>query len=456
MKASIYELSLRSSGEHKRFSFYREYLRSQYLKTEEIRHRQWGQLQKLASHAYKSCDFYQSRFKSCGFDAAHFDNLKQFSVIPPLTKSEIQNHVESLIASNWPRKDLIENFTGGSTGQPLRLLHDRARHESRTGATMRHDAWAGRRWGDRVALFWGAPVDAPIATYRYRIRRWLAGQQLWLNTGNLKVDDFPKFNEELKEFQPAVIIAYANSLALFARFLKENKLAACAPRGIITSAEILTEESRELIQDVFGCPVFNRYGCREVSVIASECERHDGLHIMAEGLYVEVVDPNGQPVAEGETGDILVTDLLNYAMPLIRYRIGDRGSWVTGECACGRGLPRLKSIAGRVTDFVVGSDRQLVSGVFLATYVIAQRPSLGRVQIIQSRLGHVHFRVCPGSGFDLETDRNYLFTEMRKHVGPLEMGLELVDEIPPERSGKLLFCKSEIPQSDLVCPNAVL
>ena len=112
-------------------------------------------------------------------------------------------------------------------------------------------------------------------------------------------------------------------------------------------------------------------------------------------------------------------------------------------------MPRLQSVAGRVTDFVVGRDNQLVSGVFLATYVLAQRPSLGRVQLVQSRLGHLHFRVCPGPGFDLEQDRQYLFREASRHLGLLEFELELVDEITRESSGKLLFCKSELQPVDL-------
>src|SRR5262249_29218268 len=137
---------------------------------------------------------------------------------------------------------------------------------------------------------------------------------------------------------------------------------------------------------VFGCRVFNRYGCREVSVIASECPEHDGLHTMAEGLFIEVVK-GARPAQAGEIGSILVTDLFNRAMPLIRYRIGDLGAWEEGTCACGRGLPRLRSVAGRVTDFLVGADGRLVSGVFLATYLVAQRPSLGQVQIHQEKAG---------------------------------------------------------------------
>jgi phenylacetate-CoA ligase len=199
-----------------------------------------------------------------------------------------------------------------------------------------------------------------------------------------------------------------------------------------------------LREKVFGCPVFNRYGCREVSVIDIECPAHTGLHVMAEGLHVEIETPRG-PARPGETGSILITDLLNHAMPLIRYRIGDMGAWAQGTCPCGRHLPRLQKIAGRVTDFLVGSDGRLVSGVFLATYVVAQRPSLGQVQIRQDRPGAVVYRLKPGRDFEPGSDLEYLRQATYRHLGPeTVVETEQVEELPTESSGKFLFSCSTV------------
>lgn len=163
---------------------------------------------------------------------------------------------------------------------------------------------------------------------------------------------------------------------------------------------------------------------------------------MAEGLYVEVEGPDG-PAVPGQMGSILVTDLLNGAMPLIRYRIGDLGTWAEGSCPCGRQLPRLSRVAGRVTDFLVGCDGRLVSGVFLATYVIAQRPSLGQVQIRQDRAGAVVYRVKPGRDFRMAEDVEYLRTATRRYLGEqAEVEAEVVAELPAEPSGKFLFSRS--------------
>ena len=216
---------------------------------------------------------------------------------------------------------------------------------------------------------------------------------------------------------------------------------------------MLEDDDRRLLEQVFGCPVFNRYGCREVSVVASECAAHAGLHVMAEGLYVEIETPHG-PAAPGRDGRVLVTDLLNHAMPLIRYRIGDMAAWAAGDCPCGRGLPRLERVAGRVTDFLVGADGRLVSGVFLATYVVAQRPSLGQVQIHQHQAGRRRLPLRPGRGFDPAADGDYLRDATRRHLGEgAASTVEVVDELPAEPSGKFLFSCSTVTPASSAAPD---
>jgi phenylacetate-CoA ligase len=165
---------------------------------------------------------------------------------------------------------------------------------------------------------------------------------------------------------------------------------------------------------------------------------------MAEGLYVEIVNGD-RPAQPGESGSILVTDLLNHAMPLIRYRIGDVASWLEGLCSCGRSLPRLHSVQGRVTDFLVGGDGRLVSGVFLATYVVAHRPSLGQVQIHQDRAGELLYRIRPGQNFCPAEDIPYLERTSRQYLGAATViGWVLVEELPSEASGKFLFSRSTV------------
>jgi phenylacetate-CoA ligase len=437
-------LSLWRAGELAQLRYQREFEQTQFLPPDELRELQRSRLQILLRHAWEQCPFYRERFERAGLEPADIRTLEALRLLPVLEKRDIQGQWDRMVARNWPGRDLIGNQTGGSTGTPIAFFLSRDRKCSRAAATIRHNRWAGWEPGDRAAVIWGAPRDRPADTWRARLRARLLREPFWLDTASLTEATMRRFHAELHRYRPKILQAYARSAVVLARYFRSQGLTVPPARSLITSAEVLEPQDRGLLEQVFGCPVFNRYGCREVSVIASECPAHSGLHVMAEGLLVEIVTPKG-PAAPGQTGTILITDLLNAAMPLIRYRIGDLGSWASGSCSCGRHLPRLEKVAGRVTDFLVGADGRLVSGVYLATYVVAQRPSLGQVQIHQHRAGHVTYRLCPGPGYDAEADRLYLARATREHLGDgATADIEEVGELLPASSGKFVFSRSTV------------
>ena len=443
-------LSLWRRGEQAQMRYLREFEHTQFLSAEEVRRLQFHRLRALLEHAYAQCPFYRERLDRAGLEPGDVRELEDLRAVPALEKRDIQERGADVVARDWPKDDLIANQTGGSTGAPVSFYLSRERKCSRAAATLRHNRWAGWQVGDKAAVIWGAPRDRPEDTWRARLRGALLREPLWLDTANVTEASLAAFNAALARHKPRIIQAYARSAVLFARYLQARGLTPHRPHAIVTSAEVLEPDERRLLEDVFGCPVFNRYGCREVSVIASECLAHRGMHIMAEGLYIEIETAQG-PAAPGEMGAILVTDLLNHAMPLIRYRIGDLGAWARGSCPCGRGLPRLERVAGRVTDFLVGCDGRLVSGVYLATYVVAQRPSLGQVQIVQEQTGAVTYRIKPGRDFQRERDLEYLRQTTRRYLGDeASIDSEIVAELPAEPSGKFLFSRSTVAPGFLV------
>lgn len=438
----FYPLDRWRSGDYGEMRYLREFEETQFLPVAQIRALQMQRLRILLEHAYQRCPFYRERFEQAGLLPSDVRAPEDLAMLPVLEKRDIQEHRDRLVASDWPRHDLIANQTGGSTGSPLSFFVSRDRLHSRAAATWRHNRWAGWDVGDKVALLWGAPRDRPSTVWRSRLRNRLLDRRLFLDTGHLTETRLADFHQALKRFRPKVLLAYAGSIVLFARYLQSRRQQPYEPQAIITSAEVLEPANRALVEAMFGCPVFNRYGCREVSVIASECSEHQGLHTMAEGLLIEIVH-DGRPARPGQLGSILVTDLLNQAMPLIRYRIGDLGAWEAGPCRCGRDLPRLKSIAGRVTDFLVGRDGRLVSGVFLATYLVAQRPSLGQVQIHQEKAGQLLYRIKPARAFRARQDLDYLQETSRRYLGEgTVIDWEMVDSLNAEPSGKFLFSRS--------------
>lgn len=444
LRQLLYSIALVKSGEQHQSMFFREYQRSQFVSADQIRALQLSRLRHLLLHASRHCPFYRLRFRDAGFIPEDLRTLDDLRILPVLEKRDLQLCRDQLLADNQSRSNLLLNQTGGSTGTPVSFFFSRNRLLSRTAATLRHNLWTGWNVGDKVAVLWGAPHDRLKPTLLSRLRNHFLDRQLFLDAGHLTEDRLLDFYRQLVRFRPKIILAYARTAVLFAKFLQSRNLVPSRPHAIITSAEMLVSEERALLQQVFGCSVFNRYGSREFSVIASECSAHEGLHVMAEGLYLEIVQGN-TPVPPGQPGEVLVTDLLNYAMPLIRYRIGDVASWLSGTCHCGRGLPRLGFVSGRVTDFLVGSDGRAVSGAFLTIAVVAQRVSLGQVQVLQKCAGQVTYRVKPGPDFSAERDLQYLVQVTRQHLGEAtQVDWELVDEIAPQPSGKFQFSSSQV------------
>jgi phenylacetate-CoA ligase len=432
------------AGDAAQLRYIREFERTQYLTADELRALQEGRLRRLLDHAYRHCPFYRARFDRVGLVPSDVRRLEDLAALPVLEKAEVQEQRDQLVAENWPLHDLIPNQTGGSIGRPVSFYLSRDRCRSRAAATVRHNRWAGWDIGARLAVLWGAPRDQPARGWRGRLRSLLVEPQLFLDTGHVTEAHLAAFHEALLRYRPCGILAYASAAVLFARYLQARGLRPYQPRSLITSAEVLTAEERALLEGVFGCPVFNRYGSRETSVLASECNAHSGLHTMAEGLYLEIVQGD-KAAPPGQPGSVLVTDLLNLAMPLIRYRIGDVASWAAGACPCGRSLPRLRGVLGRVTDFLVGGDGRLVSGAFLSVSLVAQRTSLGQVQIHQDTPGRVLYRVKPGHDFDERRDLEFLRQATCRYLGAdTVVEHELVADLPSEPSGKFLFCRSSI------------
>jgi phenylacetate-CoA ligase len=423
---------------------------TQFLSAEEIRNLQLERLKKLMVHAYKNCPFYTKRFDEAGFKPEKMHSLEDILIIPVLTKKDIQRNKETIKDKNFGKDMLIPNKTGGSTGSPLHFYLDADRLFSRQAATFRHNRWTGWDIGVKTAALWGHREDiSGLQHFKARLRNFLVDRRVILDTSSITLEKLASFKLQLRQFNPMVYIAYANSMYLFARYLKEtNSTDHHRPRAIITSAEVLDPEQRMLIEKIFDCRVFDRYGSRETSVIASECDKHTGLHICAETFLLEFIKEN-KPVASGELGKIVITDLLNYGMPFIRYQIEDAGIPAGDNCSCGRGLPLMKMAAGRVTDFFVTPDRKIISGASLTIYLIANTPGIAQAQLIQEKIDEIVFKIVKGDNFT-EESLKFLKNEIPKYFGDsVKYQIEYVDQIPLESSGKYRFSISKVDPAEI-------
>jgi phenylacetate-CoA ligase len=190
---------------------------------------------------------------------------------------------------------------------------------------------------------------------------------------------------------------------------------------------------------VFKCKVTNRYGCEEVGLIACECERHDGMHLNIDHLYIEFIKEDGSPAVTGEEGALVITDLINHGMPLIRYRVEDIGVPGNRKCRCGRGLPLMESVVGRVADFLVRKDGSLVAGVSLIERTLTAISGIEQMQIVQDEINRITLNIVPNAKYD-EASNKMLSDEIHNVFGKdLNLKINRMDNIPRESSGKYRF-----------------
>ncbi len=371
---------------------------SQYAPAQELADMRRRKLQKLLRHAFDNVPFYRQRFRDSGItpdDIRGFDDLRR---LPPLTKDDIVGNLDSLTATNVPRPAMHRAASGGSTGRHTPFWRDNHCRNIKDAAQFRFDSWAGWRIGDKVAYVWPAIQDfADGATLRQRVRAALVDRVLMLYAGSIDEATLAKHADALERYRPKLIRAFPNPLSVLARFLRRGSRHHIRPNGILTTGEPLLPAQRLLFEKVFGCPVFDCYASRECGQHACECEAHDGLHINSECLHLEF-EMDSAPVKPGQVGHILITDLDNYGMPFIRYRIEDMGTPLDGVCRCGRTLSRMAVGAGRVSDFLLSPyDGSLVSGASMCHYLLAMGPDVGQLQIIQDAPDHLTILVRAGS-----------------------------------------------------------
>jgi len=436
--------------------FVREFARSQHLPPAELRDLQLRRLHALLGHAYDNCPYYRRQFQEAGITPAAVRDLDDLARVPTLSKDQVRANLEEMLARPYDRRQLKRDQTGGSTGSPVVFYRDRRRGDSRIALGYRHDQWTGWRIGERTSYIWASFLAfSAQPSLRRRLRNQMVDRRTLLNCVAFDEEDMHAFAVDLKRWRPALIIAFSGAGYLFARYLLDQGLEVPPPKAVVTSAELLQPHHRRVIEQAFRAPVFDRYGARETGVIASECDRHQGLHIAADSILVEVL-ANGKPAAPGEPGEIVVTDLLNYGMPMIRYRIGDSGVLSERQCDCGRGLPLMDMVAGRTTDFLVTPAGALVSAAYLA-FVISQRPGLEHAMFIQNRPDHVVIKVVPGHGFT-HADIDYLEQHLLKLMGAsVTFSRELVNHIDRGPSGKYRFCICTVPTealNDVTTPRA--
>ena len=422
----------------------RELASHDQLSADELRRVCAVRMAQLLEHAQAHVPFYSSRLSDEAITAVGEGDYTALQELPVMTKAVINAESKRLISASLENNRLDPNSTSGSTGSPLKFYTDKRSKAFRKATVARNRRWIGIDTGDVVAHLWGSPIDHRKASSLRGKLHGLITRERFLSAYQMSDADLALYVSLINGDKAKLLIGYPSALQSFGEYCVRNGLRMPSLKAIVCSAEALYAPQREAIESLFGIPVFNRYGCREVGDIAHETPFQPGMVVNSDRIYLEIVDENGQAVAPGQTGNLLVTDLDNYGMPLIRYDIGDRGSWATSQS--GRlPYPVLETVEGRSLDVVVCPNGNRIGGTFW-TILLRNRPGLRQFRVIQTAPAALTVEFLRDPAVD-RPDFDYFTAKIHETCGEeMSVQFEEVDAIDVTPGGKARLVESRLEQ----------
>ncbi len=420
--------------------------KNQTLSTNELYELQVTKLKKLLHHAYDHCPFYRQVFEKANFHPSKFKDLTDVVRIPVLTKQEIRDHLETITADNLEPSLREAVNTGGTTGIPLKFYRDVASKDWMLALYLRTTRMYGCTAGSKTAWIWGLKKEDEYLDFRKKdFKSKFIKNTVWFNGFDMNADSMKQFSRFSHQYKPELIISYVSSIFEYASFLKQHQIPFHSPKAIWLTAEPVEERQRKLIEEAFNCPTFSQYGSSEILHIATECSVHKGLHIHADSRYVEITDIMGNGLMPDEQGYIVVTDLENYVMPIIRYKNEDISSFMIDQCSCGNNFPKLNPILGRVYNvFKLRSGKQIYGHMF-SKKLFGYVDEIQKFQVHQTSYEMITVSIVQGNLKDKELLISELLCYFKYYTGDeVNYTFQFVDDIPREKSGKLLYTKSDI------------
>ena len=398
-----------------------------------------ARLRALLEHAATHVPYYRDLFRERRFDWRAVASERDLEGLPPLERETVRANFDRLRSEAHPDAAVRRSATGGSTGSPIEYAHDRAYLEVTTAAAYRGRCWSGWRPGERMAWVWGAPQEVRVwQSTRGRIKSFF-DRSLRCDAFRAGPAEQADWLRRFRRFRPAFVYGYASSLAHFGRFLLERSERLHGIRGVLSTAERLDAAQRETIESAFGAPVFDQYGSREVKAIASQCPS-GSMHAFSDLNVVEVEGSGAGPAP------FLLTALESYAMPFIRYRLGDVGSRSGTRCPCGRPFELLSLSIARETDMFVTPEGRELHGEYF-THLMYGVHGVERFQFHQTARDRILLRVVPSPVFDADTRAaldGVRRTVQREVSASIEVEVAIVDDVPPSPTGKHRFTLSDV------------
>lgn len=399
----------------------------------------WDRRREFVRHCALNVPFYRERFRKLGFHPDDLTSEVVFADLPVLEKEEIREHKEQLVADGVNRRLLRASATGGTTGRPLEIYHD-----ARVPLSVL--TWRMLNW-------WGVDVS-DNSGYLYRavptgLRRWVADlvllptRRAYIQAADMDQRRMQVFHAKLIRIRARYLVGYVGAIEAFADYLGSAGLQLPSLQAVWTTASPLPQSKRLYLQKTFACPVYTQYGSVEVFILSAECQHQTGLHVFTDIRHVEAIGDDGLPSRNGQHGDIVVTDLTNYAFPLLRYRIGDRGRMLGAACRCGRPFPLMDYVTGRVSDQILLPDGTSIPGEFWTTIFDDWPAAIKGFEVHQAQDYAITVSYEP-SGNDSEKALHSVRLMLTQKLRGLVNLRFVQSSLDPNRNGKTRYVVSEV------------
>ena len=396
-------------------------------------------LRDLLRTAAKQVPYYHRTWNAEQKNAAQAGRIEE---LPLLGKEPLRENPRDFLRKDLHPLSTKTCYTSGSTGTPIASIW--LTHEMRRALAVREARsarWAGVSFRQPRATFAGR-LSEPDPNSKGPFYRFnLIERQVYFSPFHLRPDTAEQYVHALRKHRTRWMTGYAVSYYLLAQFMLEQKIKPPETlKAVITTSEKLTPEMRAVMQEAYGCRIFEEYSTVENVLFASECEQ-GRLHASPDVGLIEILRPDGTPCEPGEVGEVVATCLMRTYQPLIRYRVGDAACWDDQPCPCGRGMPVIKVVTGRIEDVVIGPDgRRLVRfhGIFV------KQPHVREGQIVQEAIDLIRVKVVPVDGFGPDDEQD-IIDRVQQRVGPeVRVVVETVAAIPRTKSGKFQAVVSKL------------
>jgi phenylacetate-CoA ligase len=410
----------------------------------QLKGKQFNEFKKLLEYAYNNIPFYRELYIKNNLDINEIKSLDDIEKVPFITKKDIRDNFTKMRNSSYKTNEQINSHTSGTTGTPLQFITDAMTESYYNAQVKRHRRWNGYEYNGYCASFGGKKIISNDSENKILWRWSIPDKLLIFSSFHLTDENILRYLKVMKKNNIRFIKGYSSNLYIIAMSMAKNQIK-MPLEGVFFGSEPMYDYQKKKIEEVFDCQVSNFYGNSERTAFAYDCKMKNGLHIAMENTLIQICDENGKEKKNGEAGEIIGTNLLNYSMPLIRYKTGDVSRKLDRRCKCGVEHELIEEIETKIEDYIIGLNNEKISPSALThPFKTIKMNVIENSQIIQATKGVITIRLVKGLEFESNQIEKLKKEFKERFKNNLEIEIEYVDTILSLNNGKYKWVVSKI------------